>query len=63
MEDPDEAIARTLERVRWGRAEHRAHVDQGEEGDAMHDRPVPEAPESEGGKDPGKIQRLNKQKI
>ena len=58
MDDPDKAITGTLERVRRGRAEHRAHVDQGEAGDAMHDRPVPEAPEPEGGKDPGKIQRL-----
>ncbi len=58
MDDPDETITWTLERVRRGWAEHRTHVDQGEVGDAVHDRKVPEGPEPEGGEDPGKIQSL-----
>ena len=58
MDDPDQAVGRTLERVRGCRAEHRPHVDQGQVGHPVHDGPVPEAPEGEGAENPGEVQSL-----
>lgn len=42
-----------MERIGFGGAEHRPHVGERENGDALHDAPVPDAPDAVAHADPG----------